>query len=84
MIYGLHSPSESPTLVANFVEQTGISYTVMADQNYTKGSFAFPPGSGFPYPRDVVIGKDLTIRLIKSSFDVAEMDQLIQRLLNEP
>jgi len=40
--------------------------------------FQFPPGVGYPFPRDVVIGKDLTVRAIKSSFDA-----LIEQLLAE-
>ncbi len=50
----------------------------------TLGKFDFPEGVGYPYPRDVVIGKDLTVRSIKNSFDSNEMDGLIQQLIAEP
>lgn len=82
LVYGIH-PNESPQQLAAFLEQTGVSFPLVAD-NGTKGQFAFPPGVGYPYPRDVVIGKDLTVRSVKNSFNVAEMDSLIQQLLNEP
>ena len=85
LIYGLHSTSESPQLIADFVEQAGLTYPVLGDQAFTKGAFAFPrQGTGFPFPRDVVLGKDLTVRSLKSSFDVREMDDLIEQLLAEP
>ena len=82
LVYGIH-PNESPQQLAAFLEQTGVSFPVVGDTS-TKGQFAFPPGVGYPYPRDVVIGKDLTVRSIKNSFNVAEMDSLIQQLLLEP
>ena len=33
------------------------SHIQLIDGRYTLGSFAFPPGVGYPYPRDVVIDK---------------------------
>ncbi len=81
-MYGIH-PNESQQQLAAFLEQTGVSFPVVGDTS-TKNYFAFPPGVGYPYPRDVVIGKDLTVRSIKNSFNVAEMDGLIQQLLLEP
>jgi len=68
--------------VQNFIEQTGITFPVVGDQG-TLYDFSYPQGVGYPYPRDVVIGKDLRIRSIKNSFNVQEMDALIQTLLAE-
>jgi hypothetical protein len=79
LVYGLH-PGDDAALVAAFVEQTGISYPVVNSQG-TLGKFAFPPGVGYPYPRDVVIGKDLRVRSISNSFNVDDMDTLVQQLL---
>lgn len=81
LVYGLH-PAEDPGLLAAFVEQTGITFPLKGDQN-TLGRFAYPSGVGYPFPRDVVIGKDLTIRLIKNSFNVDDLDALVQTLLAE-
>ncbi len=82
LVYGIH-PGDPPELVAGFVEQTGVSFPIIPDENFSRGLFSFPGGVGYPYPRDVVIGKDLTVHSIKNSFDPAEMDALVQTLLAE-
>ena len=71
------------TLLTDFVEQTGISFPVVADENATLWDFDYPQGVSYPYPRDIVVGKDLTIRSIRNSFNVEEMDGLVQQLLAE-
>jgi len=81
LVYGLHS-GETPQKLADFIEQTGITFPVL-HSNGTLGRFSYPPGVGYPYPRDVVIGKDLTIRSIKASFDAGEMEALVEALLAE-
>ena len=81
LVYGLHG-NEPAQLLADFVEQTGVTYPVLY-HNGTQGKFDYAPGVGYPYPRDVVIGKDGTVRSIKNSFDIQEMDALIQQLLAE-
>ncbi len=81
-MYALHR-GEDPGELADFVVQTGITFPVVHDRG-TLNLFAFPVGVGYPYPRDVVIGKDLTVHLIRNSFNVDEIDALIQRLLAEP
>lgn len=78
---GIH-PGDPPEQVANFISQTGISFPVIADEG-SRGLFRYPQGVGYPYPRDVVIGKDLVVRSIKNSFSVQEMDALVQNLLAE-
>ena len=81
LVYGIHQ-GESGAQLQDFRKQTGVTFPFVEDQN-TLGAFAWPDGVGYPYPRDVVIGKDLTVHSIKNSFDVAEMDALIQALLAE-
>lgn len=81
LVYAIH-PGDDPAQVADFITQTGITYPVMADQ-MTRGLFSFPQGVGYPYPRDVVIGKDRRIRSIKNSFNPTEMSALVQQLLAE-
>lgn len=81
LIFGIH-PGDPQPLVDDFIEQTGVTFPIVSDQG-TLRSFDFPTGVGFPYPRDVVIGKDLTVRSIKNSFDVGEVDTLVQQLLAE-
>jgi peroxiredoxin len=79
LVFGVH-PSDPEALVADFVEQTGVSFPVVRDQS-TRGRFAYPPGTNFPYPRDVVIGKDGVVRSIKNSFNAQEMQALVEDLL---
>lgn len=82
LVYGLH-PQESPQALAAFLQQTGVTFPVVADTGGSLSKFDFPPGVGYPYPRDIVIGKDLRVRSIQNSFNVDEMDTLIQSLLAE-
>lgn len=81
LVFGIHR-GDPPDQVADFLEQTGITFPVLADQG-TLYDFAYPEGVGYPYPRDIVIDKNLQVRAIKNSFNVAEMDALVQTLLAE-
>lgn len=81
LVYGIHPSHEDPGQLADFAAQTGVTFPLVADQG-TKSLFAYPPGVGYPYPRDVVVGKDLTIHAIENSYDVDAMDTLIQQLLD--
>lgn len=81
LVFGIHR-GENPDLLADFVAQTGVTFPIVRD-NDTLYLWAFPPGVGYPYPKDIVIGKDLTVRAIKASFDVGEMDALIGQLAAE-
>ncbi len=82
MVFGLHQ-DEPAGLLDDFREQTGVTFPLVSDEGYTLGKIEYPSGVGYPYPRDVVIGKDGVIRSIKNSFDIDEMDALIQQLLQE-
>ena len=81
-VIGIHKSSEPPELIEDFREQTGITFPLVADDG-SLGQLSFPPGVGFPYPRDVVVGKDLRIRMIRNSFDVDEVSALVEELLAE-
>jgi peroxiredoxin len=81
LVYGLH-PGDDSSLVADFIEQTGVTFPVL-DGGDTVNRFTFPPGVAFPYPRDVVIDKRGRVRLIRNSFDPNEMTTLIEQLLAE-
>ena len=80
-MFAIH-PGDPPEQIAAFVEQTGITFPVVADEG-TVTEFVFPQGVGYPYPRDVIIGKDLTVRSISNSFNPAHTEQLIEQLLDE-
>ena len=81
LVYGIH-PGDDTNQVADFITQTGITYPVLNDQG-TRGLFTWTHGVGYPYPRDIVIGKDRRIRSIKNAFNPTEMAALIERLLAE-
>ncbi len=81
-VYAIH-PGESPGPLSDFVAQTGITMPVVADQG-TRWLFSYPTGVGFPYPRDVIIGKDGVIRDIRNSFNQQEVEALVQDLIAEP
>lgn len=80
-VIGIH-PGDPPEMVAAFVEQTGVSFPIVADQG-TLSQLVFPTGVGYPYPRDVVIDKELRIRSIRNSFNAAETRELVEKLLKE-
>ena len=82
LVYGVHG-GEDPQTIKNFIKQTGVSFPIVVDQGNTLNQFAFPAGVGYPYPRDIVIGKDLKVRAIRNSFNVGEMSQLVDALLKE-
>ncbi len=81
-MYGLHGGESADQLLA-FRTQTGVTFPLVRDQS-TLWRFAFPQGVGYPYPRDIVIGKDGTVRSIRNSFNAAEMTELVEDLLAEP
>jgi hypothetical protein len=80
-VLGLHE-GEQPDGIAAFVEQTGVTFEI-AESRGTLWQFAFPPGVGYPYPRDVVVDHELRIRAVRNSFDVDEVDALVQQILLE-
>lgn len=82
LVYGLYQ-GESAAQLQDFVEQTGVTFPIVRDVESTLGQFAYPDGVGYPYPRDVVVGKDLTVRLIRNSFNAGEMRALVEGLLAE-
>lgn len=80
-VVGIHN-GEDPAELAAFVEQTGVTFPIVEDRG-TQFRIAFPTGVGYPYPRDVVVGKDLRIHSIRNSFNADEVEALVRRLLAE-
>lgn len=81
LVYGLHQ-GESADLLLEFAVQTGVTFPLVRDQG-TLSRFAFPQGVGYPYPRDIVVGKDGVVRSIRNSFNAGEMAALVEELLAE-
>ena len=67
----------------DFREQTGVTFRLAADESTTLGQLARPRGVDAPFPRGVVIDRNLVIRANKRSFDAAETQALIDSLLAE-
>lgn len=80
-MYGLYS-NEAPQILQAFEDQTGVTFPLLQSQG-TLGKFAYPPGTGYPFPKDVVIGKGLVVRSIKGSFNSEELVPLIESLVAE-
>ncbi|MBX2797629.1 MAG: hypothetical protein KTR31_08175 [Myxococcales bacterium] len=80
-VIGLYPANEPVDGLDAFVTQTGVTFRLVPDVDRSFLKFEFPEGVNFPYPRDVVIDSDLTVRSIKNSFDADEMQQLIDELL---
>lgn len=81
LVYGIH-PNDPVDLVQDFQEQTQVAFPLVPDQG-TRTLYSWPYGVGYPYPRDIVIGKDGTIRSIRNSFNSDEMTALIDELVAE-
>ena len=78
---GLFGQESAATLSA-FVEQTGVTFPILReDQTYFE--YDVPEGAISPFPLDVIIDRQGTIRYLRHEFDGAAMDQTIQRLLTE-
>ncbi len=82
LVYGLHQ-GEPAKLLADFAEQTGITFPLVYSQG-TLQRFAFPPGVGYPFPRDVIVGPDLRIVSVKTSFSIEEVEADILSALGKP
>ena len=80
LVYGLHG-DEDPKLLADFVEQAGLSFPVVHG-NYTIQSFDFPT-VGYPFPRQVVIDKRRVVREIRNDLDIPSLVALIEQLVAE-
>lgn len=78
-MFGLNNGDAADELAA-FMAQTGVTFPIL-DSRGTAGLFNYPPGVGYPYPRDIVIGPDLQVLSIRNSFNESEIRTLIRNLL---
>ena len=73
---------ESAATINAFVEQTGVTFPILrGDQTYFE--YDVPDGTISPFPLDVIIDRDGTIRYLRHEFDGAAMADTVQRLLAE-
>jgi hypothetical protein len=78
-VIGLH-PGENQAALNDFVAQTGVEFELIRDEG-TRNAFNWADGTGYPYPRDVVVGKDLTILSVRNSFNAEEVEALVREQL---
>lgn len=71
---------ESTSTLASFVEQTGISFPVLRNDD-TYFDYATPDGAISPFPLDVIVDRDGTIVYLRHEFDVDAMTTTIDQLL---
>jgi len=82
-VIGIYGKSEKAGSLSSFIKQNGITFRTVKDVNDSLLQVKFPPGVNAPYPREVIVDKNLTIRSLRSSFNVKEVDAIIQKLLKE-
>jgi len=73
---------ESFATVSAFRDQTNVTFPLLLRQTVS-GQYADPDGSISPYPIDVIIDREGTIRYLRHEFDAAAMRSTIEQLLAE-
>ncbi len=68
--------------ILDFVDGTGVSFPVMRDEDGTYFQYDITQESA-PFPLDVLVDKQGTIRLISERFDPDELQAHIDALLAE-
>lgn len=81
LVFAIHG-GEPAEQLEDFVAQTGLTLPLVRDEG-TLYQFDYPSGTGYPYPRDVIVGRDGTVRSIKNSFNPDEARELVESLLAE-
>lgn len=74
--------TESAATISAFRDQTNVSFPLLLGDT-TSGAYANPDGAISPYPIDVIIDKQGTIRYLRHEFDAEAMRDMIEQLLAE-
>jgi len=74
--------SESSVTVEGFRDQTNVTFPLLLGDS-TVGAYANPDGAISPYPVDVIIDKQGTIRYLRHEFDAQAMRAMIEQLATE-
>jgi hypothetical protein len=74
--------TESAQTVGAFAEQTQVSFPLLLDDT-TRGQLAFSDASISPYPLDVILDRDGTIRYLRREFDIEAMEAMMEQLVEE-
>jgi peroxiredoxin len=71
---------DTPKLLAEFVEQTGVTFPIGWDDNDSYNQLR-PSGGVSPFPVDVIIDKEGRIQYLEPQFDAEAMRAVVERLL---
>mgnify|MGYP000220795759 CR=1 FL=1 len=86
LVLGMAGPgvfgTESAETVGAFQEQTQVSFPLLL-QDTTRSKLAFSDAAISPYPLDVILDRDGTIRYLRREFDVGAMEATLEQLLAE-
>ncbi len=74
--------TESAQTVENFRDQTGVSFPLLLGDT-SKSKYAHPDATISPYPIDVIVDRQGTIRYLRHEYDPAAMDAVLEGLLGE-
>lgn len=74
--------AESPATVAQFKEQTGVTFPLLLDDT-TYDLYANSDGSITPYPLDVIADPNGTIVYLRHELDIEALDAAIQQALGQ-
>lgn len=85
MVVGLdaHDKVEQIGQVQQFTDNLSVTFDIGIEQSGTYSSLVQNFAGLNPFPVDVLIGKDGTIRYITREYDPYAMDEMIQQLLAE-
>lgn len=73
--------NEPIAVVSDFLEDQGISFPVLHDNQSIYGLYNLP-GSTSPYPRDFIIDANGVVRLAKTEYEPGTMIAIIESLLD--
>ncbi len=72
--------NEPLTVIENFIEDQGITFPVLRDNQNVYSAYNIPGGQS-PYPRDFIIDENGIVHLAKTEYDPGEMISVIETLL---
>lgn len=74
--------TESAATITAFRDQTNVSFPLLLGDT-TVNAYANPDGAISPYPVDVIVDQQGTIRYLRHEFDAQAMRAMIDQLLAE-
>ncbi len=73
--------NESLPAIADFIEDQGITFPVLHDNQSVYGLYNLP-GAASPYPRDFILDEFGIVRMAKTEYEPGTMIAIIETLLN--